>query len=59
MKIAQLASEIAKREGHKSQSRIGDIRELLSILADMSYSSQEPLQALTQLGIARAKRRKK
>lgn len=59
MKVGQLASAIAKKEGHKSQSRIGDIREILSILADMSYQSPEPLQAITQLGILRAKRKVK
>lgn len=59
MKIGQLASAIAKKEGHKSEARIGDIREILGILADMSYESPDPLQAIVQLGIARAKRRKK
>lgn len=59
MKIGKLASDIAKKEGHKSQARIGDIREILAILADMSYASPEPLSCIVQLGIARAKRRKK
>lgn len=59
MKIGQLASAIAKKEGHKSQTRIGDIREILSILADMSYSSTDAVACITQLGIARAKRKKK
>lgn len=59
MKIGQLASDIAKKEGHRSQARIGDIREILSILADMSYCSPDPLQSIVQLGIARAKRRKR
>lgn len=59
MQIGELASAIAKKEGHKSQSRIGDIREILSILADMSYESVEPIQAITKLGIARAKKKKK
>lgn len=59
MKIGNLASAIAKIEGHKSQSKIGDIRETLSILADMSYGSAEPIQAIIALGIARAKRKKK
>jgi hypothetical protein len=59
MQVAKLASEIAKAEGHKSQSRIGDIREIISILADMSYKSKEPLQAITALGISRAKRKNK
>jgi hypothetical protein len=59
MKIGELASQVAKREGHKSQTRIGDIREILAILADMTYESQEPVQALVKLGIERSKRRKK
>lgn len=58
MKVGELASLIAKKEGHKSQARIGDIREILSILSDMSYQSAEPIQAIIQLGIARAKRKK-
>lgn len=58
MNIKEVASAIAKVEGHKSQARIGDIREILSILADMSYKSQDPLQAIISLGIARAKRKK-
>lgn len=58
MKINELASKVAKIEGHKSQARIGDIREIISILADMSYESTEPLQAIVQLGIVRAKRKK-
>lgn len=59
MKINELSSAIAKKEGHKSQSRIGDIREILSILADMSYESPEALRVITQLGISRSKRKKK
>lgn len=59
MSPKELASKIAKIEGHKSQSRIGDIREVISILADLSYQSEETVQAIIKLGIARAKRRKK
>lgn len=59
MKVNELASVIAKKEGHKSQARIGDIREILSILADLSYQSPEPLNALVKLGIARAKLKRK
>ncbi len=59
MQITQLATKIAKAEGHKSQTRIGDIREIISIIADMSYQSPEPIQAIVKLGIARAKRKKK
>lgn len=59
MSPKELASKIAKIEGHKSESRIGDVREIISILADLSYQSEEPIQAIIKLGIARAKRRKK
>ncbi len=32
MTLNKIASEIAKREGKKSQARIGDIREILKLL---------------------------
>ena len=35
MTYQKLASEIAKREGKKSQARIGDIREILNILTEL------------------------
>lgn len=59
MKVGQLASIIAKKEGHKSQTRIGDIREILAILADLSYNSPDAVACITKLGIERAKRKKK
>lgn len=59
MKAVQLASAVAKKEGHKSQSRIGDIREIISILADMSYKDRCVVDCIVKLGIDRAKRAKK
>lgn len=59
MNIQQLASSIAKAEGHKSEAIIADIREIISILADMSYKSEEPLFLIKKLGVSRAKRKKK
>lgn len=38
MNIKKLASEIAKREGKKTQARIGEIREVLAILSDILYN---------------------
>lgn len=38
MTIRSLASQIAKAEGKKSQSRIADIREILSLLSDIMYA---------------------
>ncbi len=34
MTFQQLASAIAKKEGKKSQARIGDIREILKLLVE-------------------------
>jgi uncharacterized protein (UPF0147 family) len=64
MSITKLASEIAKREGKKSQARIGDIREILSILADIFHDFSIPekvdlVAELTKSGERRAKRKKK
>ena len=59
MKFGALAVAIAKREGHKSQARIADIREILAHLSDMSYDSPEPLKCLQLNGIRRAKLKKK
>lgn len=35
MEMRTIASRVAKREGKKSQARIGEIREILSILVEM------------------------
>lgn len=59
MKVVELASLIAKKEGHKSQARIGDIREIISILADMSYESADSIDCIIKLGISRSKKRAK
>jgi hypothetical protein len=56
MTLNKLASAIAKREGKRSQARIGDIREILKLIAVMSAEDTEangsdnsncPLEALT------------
>lgn len=41
MTLNKLASEIAKREGKKSQARIGDIREILGIITDIFVESKK------------------
>lgn len=66
MTLNQLASKIAKREGKKSQARIGDIREILGILADLVHETsmddlngpKDPMQTLYDAASARAARRK-
>lgn len=35
MSVRKLASAIAKREGKKSQTRIGDVREILKVLIEI------------------------
>lgn len=54
MTIRKLASMIAFKEGKKSQARIGDIREVLHVLAEMEadaaqldpHSSDSPVNAV-------------
>lgn len=64
MKINDIAKEIAKREGKKSQVRMGDIKEILGILADMNYErcTKGPdafciIRNIFALGDQRAKKR--
>ena len=60
MNIKQLASEIAKREGKKSQARIGEIREILSLISDLLYeelSSPDSPSGFTECLYLNGKRR--
>jgi hypothetical protein len=59
MTIQKLASEIAKREGKKSQARIGDIREILGILSDVAVEDMRVLYSLVVNGCRRRKKAKK
>lgn len=67
MTFQKIASELAKREGKKSQSRIGDIRELLKALVDWdvetmldNYTSlgKTPLSALFAMSEKRAAKKR-
>ena len=40
MTVKTLASQIAKLEGKKSQARIGEIREIISILSDLIWNEE-------------------
>lgn len=55
--MKKLASLIAYKEGKKHQASIGDIREILSILADIEI--QQPGLVLSELGKAIQARKKK
>jgi hypothetical protein len=61
MTLRKLASEIAKREGKKSQARIGDIREILGILSDIYVEDTAWDMALVfaEAGFTRIKRKRK
>lgn len=59
MKAREAAQLIAKREGHKSQTRIGDIGEILGICADLTHENPEFVEMLTKLGNQRAKKKTK
>lgn len=55
----QLATDVAKAEGHKSETRIGDIREIISILADKIHKDPAVMTCLVRLGVDRAAKKKK
>lgn len=60
MTMRKLASDVAKVEGKKSQARVGDIREILSILSDMYFNDFQTIQwCLWSNGAKRAKRKRK
>lgn len=66
MTLNQLASKIARREGKAHQVHIGDVREVLGILADMIHETtleeiggpRDPMAALNEAGARRAARKK-
>lgn len=59
--IKGLASAIAKKEGKKSQARIGDVREILSILSDIvhEHEGSDIITMLITNGQKRAKKKAK
>lgn len=59
MTFQQIASMIAKLEGKKSQSRIGDIREILKHLITLEAEGAGVLTDLLERAKAEIKRREK
>lgn len=57
MTIGKIVSELARREGKKSQVTVGNIRELLGHLGDMMW--ENPIEIATQLLCYAARRGKK
>ena len=62
MTVTKLASTIAKREGKKSETNIGNIREILGILSDMVVEDMNGFAIYDCLiinGLRRAKKKPK
>lgn len=57
--VKEIASEIAKREGKKSSARVGDIREIVAILSDLSVEDSGVIAIIVRNGQRRLKRGKK
>ena len=58
--MRELCSEIARREGGKSEVSIGNIREIFRCFADlMAETDKTPLDILSDYAARRANRRKK
>jgi hypothetical protein len=55
--MKEIATAVAKIEGKKTQARIGEVREILSILSDMLFDSPMVHRTLFYNGKRRAKRR--
>ena len=55
MTINKLISQITKREGKKSEVKVGDVREVMSILAEIINEDTSALAAI----IAYAEKKKK
>lgn len=59
MSIKALVSAIAAVEGKKSQASIGDIREIVAIIADMIGDDPEILYILDRYAADRKRKRKR
>lgn len=58
-KINKLVSKIAKREGKKSQVKIGDIREILGIMADVFNDEHKMLLEFLRYCCSRTEKKPK
>jgi len=55
--MKEIATEIAKAEGKKTQARIGEVREILGLLSDMIYLDVVVVEILINNGKRRAKKK--
>lgn len=56
MKVSELVSKIAKLEGKKHQTKVGDVREIVGLVSDAAFNDSEVITALVANGKRRAKR---
>lgn len=57
--LKDVFSEVAEREGKKTQARIGEVREIVGIVADIMHEYPQVYQMLVIAGYKRSKRKKK
>lgn len=55
MTLRELASAIAKAEGGKVAVRVGDVREILRIIADLAVEDPEVIVTLVRYANKRAR----
>jgi len=55
MKIKELITKIAKKEGKKVQTPVGNIREIVSIISDLCVKDPSVISALISNGQKRKK----
>ena len=55
--ITELASLVARLEGKKSKVKIGDVREILRILSDLSFEDTTVLKLIYANGKRRGKKK--
>lgn len=58
MTINQIAQELALKENGKSQAKMGDIKQIVSILSDMVVKDPSVIATLIANGLKRAKKKK-
>ena len=55
MTLNQVVSKIAKKEGKRSEVKIGDVREIISLLSDMVYEEPSIAGLILKNGQRRSK----
>ena len=59
MTIKEIVSYVAKKEGKKVQTSVGNVREIVRILCELVYADEDALKTMIKNGKRLAKRKKK